>query len=645
MSPVNTSLVRSLAPLVVALLTMLGWPARTGAHCISDDQPNFDPGPIPVFISTDTGSGLRYVGLGDDGNDVEVETRWVKAAIDIINSSSADTPRLYFAGYDSGVGQYDQGVNTWAGLNPGITINAYSCFNYPAGSPDGGGGIAHTWFGPGIYDNRALISFIRSRLYDNCQNLDHECDWQADPHDPECHAFYVDPDDRSDVGGDYDFVGVMVHEMLHALGLNHTDFNLGLEWNSNCQNSYDPAVGSVMNTDYSTFSIDWRHRLRRDDIEGLRELYGEPQRQVYAASSTQTIPTSWSSSTSLTSIVTNTPAGLTSQASPHANYVWGSFTNTSDRLRYFVWHYQNGWYASNYAVYASGTTPITTHEKTGVSAGYPISSGQPGPLRLLFSWVGGPDYAGSGEDVMDADLRVWYRIWNGSTWANVASSGYTTYKNFGVAYDPNEDYFILAYADTYPVGSTDPEDLYLYVKTFNATGGGGYCYQAFTTLPDVRPYEIGDIACDFEWEGEPTRCTIPVSSLSDDGPLLQFVEGTIGHFSGYTCFIKDGGTPLTITDTYSYGQIGATHQSYDPIVFGQPSSGYGDHLVAYVPGFTGTTPGTSGYSRTLTMERNYNGLLGTIANDRTWTTNYWPVRVGSRGDNSSPYNTWWVLHY
>jgi len=156
------------------------------------------------------------------------------------------------------------------------------------------------------------------------------------------------------------------------------------------------------------------------------------------------------------------------------------------------------------------------------------------------------------------------------------------------------------------------------VKAWN---GGGGCTQALTTVDHVL--DVGQIACDFIDGSTYTQCVIPVTTTSDDGPELRFIEGEIEPNAGYECFIRNANPdpPLTQAGVYGYGQLGAALNA---------RVAQGGKLGAYVPGVSGA-PSTSGNAYVYTMTRDAAGLLtGTMANSKTFNTDSWPLHVGSQ---------------
>jgi hypothetical protein len=612
-------------PLLCAMaLTLV---PRSDAHgaCISNTAvPQFDPGSIPVYVSSDGLQQTRIsnVGLGPPGQSfvMDEEIRWIKAAIDIVNSASTGAPRLYYAGTDSSVAPLNTS-SEFSSVNPGITLSVSGACGYQL--PTSG------WFavqdaGAGANANKSRIYFIRGGE-EACANFA----------DPDYH-WWVDPDDDDgDPGTVHDFVGVAVHELLHSLGLGHTnDPNVPPPAYCDVAFPYSQSLGAVMYTG----NKDFRRRLRRDDIEGLRLLYGSPARRVYESRSTAVPATSasWSVPVGIypATLRANTPVSLSNGARNSDVTMLAGFTNASDQVGYFTGTWA-GWDAN-----ANGgtaiTTPlgasITTYDRVVVARGTADADPQE---RRIAAWIGSSSTkCCSPEQTPSMDVRIHWRVQENGTWLTPQSAGPTRYKNLGVGYDPKEDLFVLALIDTYPTGSTLPGDQRLFVRTINAASGGGGCTQALTTVDHVLA--VGDVACDYVSSVTPTRCVIPVATTSEDsGPELRFVEGEIRPHDGFVCFVRDATPepPLTVAGALALGGMSGAIDGY---------ANAGWFLGSHVPGFSGTTPATSDYAYVFAMERTPQGdLTGVMTDATTFVTDSWPLHVGSMARTSPSPNTQW----
>ena len=620
----------------IILLSALFAVQDTYSYCIDPDRATFDPGPIPVYISGGISTGVRNIGLqydfdanvdNDDSNNYEIEQRWVQAAIEVINSSSSGAPPLYYAGLTNQLAPN----YSFNDLPPGITIASWTCQTQPGNS------IA----GQSPNGNKSLIRFNRG----GSKSCASSCDWDNNPHGCE-DTWYVDPDQRVSLGAEHDFLGVLVHEMIHSLGLGHSNEPEN-GWNLHCENAYPGEVGaSVMNTAYKK---DWRHTLRRDDIEGLRAIYGKPARAIHTSnldtkfSSTSPQKEAWTRPRPLgRQMITNTPVALSSVADNSTPSLLAGYTrNTSDRFRFFngFWY---GWdigpNGNGYKVPSDIGDKIKSFQPVAVAYGLPKAYA--GEVRKLFAWVGGIDTATEQTD--EHQVRMRWRIQKGDTWLSSQSTAKTHYTNLSTAYDPSTDRFILAYLDNQD--SNNAEHMHMYVQTINAWSGEKSCLTVLDSLSGIHPYQIGDMSCDYYNSSNATQCTIPISDLSNEGPHLQFIQGQIGPLPipgqqvNQMCFQLDNEEPVWDFPQFifaegpeyveSFGYIGSATRGYDSIGPIAPGFfnliGYSDILVTHMNG-----KNADGTYQTFILATDANGLIDVIDQEADLFTNYWPLRVGS----------------
>jgi len=628
--------------LLIALLTV----QNSYSYCIDPSRPVFDPGPIPVYISNNLSTSVRNIGIqydldasvdNDDSNNYEIEQRWVQAAIEIINSSSSGAPPLYYAGLT-----YTPGANfNFNDLLPGITIASWTCNRQPSDS------IA----GQSASLNSSLIRFNRGGSQScptQCNPQENPncivCDWDSDP--STCPTWYVDPDQKTTLGANWDFLGVLVHELGHSLGLGHSNHPEST-WNTNCENDFQGDIGaSVMNTSYQQ---DWRHTLRRDDIEGLRSLYGKPQRAIHTSNLDTKFSylapqkEAWTRPRPLGQrMITNTPVALSSTADNSTPSLLAGYTRgSSDRFRFFngFWY---GWdigpTGNGYKVPSDIGDKIKSFQPVAVAYGLPKAYA--GTTRKLFAWVGGVDTAT--EQVDEHQVRIRWRIQKGNVWLSSQSTAKTHYTNLSTAYDPSTDRFILAYLDN--KNSNNAEDMHVYVQTINAWNGEKSCLTILDSLSGIHPYQIGDMSCDYYNNSNTTQCTIPISDLANEGPHLQFIQGQIGPLPiagqqvDQMCFQLNSEEPVWDFPQFilgsgpeyvdSFGPIGSATRGYDSIGPIGPGFfsllGYSDILVTHVNGQS-----ADGTYQSFILSTDANGIIDVIDQEADLFTNYWPLRVGS----------------
>lgn len=627
-----------LALLLSVILVVTLAPRSANAFCILEDRANFPQGPfaqfktVPVRINiNEPFSSLAFTGLGGDSTDLSAEIQAVKTAIDIINSAGTNAPRLFFAGFvDSpGWGQFPPD------LPDGILIGTFgSCAQETTNSQN------FTVLALERHDisTKSKIGLRRGGQF-ACKPLT----WWTDPD--------FDDDDPDDKGGTLDMVGVLVHEMLHSLGLGHTS---DPEGDAKCDQNFarTPSSASVMFEGESPSRL-FRRRLKRDDIEALRVLYGPVGRIAEFSTSTANPPLigSWANQGPLQAgLQVNSPLTLSDAARELDERILAGLTNTSDQVAFLEGSWDTGWSGNppgGTVVLDFDGFPARTWERVVTARGVPLGQSSLTQSREIFAFLGGnrPRCCAE-EDVNGLQGRIHFRVRKEGVWlvpATAQSSSLTPYRSLGVSYDPRRDVFVLAYIDVCELSADQksclptpdaPGNARVFVRTINASTGGGGCTQALTSVDQV--HAVGDVSCDLRGVNTPSYCVIPVATAETLGPRLSFIQGQITEVDGFTCFVRTEfplTRPLTALGAPSTAMNGA--QSSGPM------------LIGHTPGFSGLAPQPSGYIQLFSMNRfGPNTVLdGNVNNARTFQTWMWPLHVGTMTRISGSQVRWHAITY
>lgn len=592
---------------------LLALPLEAQAFCILPIKVTYPQGPLLGHQAVAVYSkNLQNLSVGDAGSATEIEA--LKIAIDIINSAGTNAPRLYYAGElaqffpYSAIGHSPEHLATG-----GISVQTDNC-------------VDQVKWHSGNYALYRASGATTSKIV--VRNGNGGCGTGT--------FWYLDPDEDGGAIGDddnkLDVVGVLAHELLHALGLGHTN---DINDSDNCAAPH-PNTASVNSLMFAgdTYSRLWRRRLKRDDIEGLRYLYGAVARTpMFTESLSGTAPTSasWSTPTAFTvnaSLQVNTPMSLSDATRNIDELQLAGFTNTLDEVRFLTGTWidwsgnpTGGTFVPNPT---APTSPMHSWERVVVARGVPGSETALSFSREFVAWIGG-NARGVDEDINSLDAGIHFRVRRGGGWAPQTVPPLTKYRTLGASYDPRHDVFVLAYIDSCQTSITSgacqptpdiPSTATVFVRTVSATTGADGSTQAIIAADD--PLAVGDLSCDFRSMTQNTLCKIPIAASDNNGPSLQLLEGQIGLIGGIPAFTLDSILSLSLHS------VGAPSSAMN----GGPANG--SMLVGYTPTFSSTMPAPDGYARIFTMDRDALGALdGGVDNPWTFQTWFWPLHIGT----------------
>ncbi len=498
---------------------------------------------IPVYVDLGPVGDLRRTGL-----DEKTLVHYVMATLQEINRASGTTPRLYFGGI-----RRPDALMTRSSLpdGSGVHIRAARCTDDDNGQDDPGAiaiasrgsegeNKAVIRFKPLLDDDGALCSGFEPYNTVGAQQIGGGIEECVEPF----------PGVFSPAKGyciPYkDFKGVLLHEMLHVMGLNHHELDSCTCAMQDGTHSNDPVptFGSVRS--FTGVSAGATRTLWRDDVEGLRALYSSysswPQSwKVVEYASSDGVDWDAVGEVPLAS-QTIVPVAASSATDDNDGYLALAYSDQGGYVRASRRNPSGAW------ADLGRVSPNETYTRTdgrvvfsGVTvqppavAYAPPSSNHPG--RIAVAWVF--------EDETDRQAHIRWAVRNrdGGAWtiSDGSSSSRTPirtdFRRVGLGYDPVHDMFLLSYLDR-PLDDNDPR-AYGYVWAIEAAsaelGSPGPAmvrrYVPIDSAEGLGPpkgeimHDIGAPTCT-QYGTSTTRCTIPFSTSGENGPCLGWYFGT-----------------------------------------------------------------------------------------------------------------------
>ena len=359
-----------------------------------------------------------------------------------------------------------------------------------------------------------------------------------------------------------DLQTVVAHELGHALGLDHSD--------KTCGTSQNGQTRGIMRSWANQTNGAWRW-LRRDDISGIRAIYGKRDNRVVRYQQS-TDGTNWDGGHKLVGNFAHTPVSATTAFNEKDNWLHGiTWADTNDQVVHLT-GIDTGWYHSQ-ATVVDNTSNGMTWDAPAIGRG----NG-----RVMIAWI-------SDEVSTGYQVRLRWALRNiGTTSFNLYNDGPTTFhKSIGVSYSADRDVFLLTYIDSQTRAR---------VLTIDSATG----QQISDTDTQLVLHDVGSAACEIGTNGS---CTVPMATSGVNGPCLGWIRG---HVDATRQFVVDGNSnvcyySLSSSDLTRDMRIGAS--------------------VGYVGGFNQAGPYAFVYR-----------LPGTSANPvdvKQLYTDYWPIGVGS----------------
>jgi hypothetical protein len=402
-----------------------------------------DPAPVWIDVYI-VDAGPTRVSLS--GVSTTAYTHAVLGAMETFNQLSSLHPRLRFAGY------LDDDTTVAAN----VPIGSIVVDNTGAGCEDGWACVGGVGCASPLGSRDA---FRVSVLAASCPNADYAV---------------------NDFASSFDVQNILTHEFGHALGLQHTD--------EACHVGYLSGGGDSGIVRSILVSTTGGRRLRRDDIGGMRALWGTDSRTPSVRTSTDGGETFGNLNDLPTGgALTRTPLAGSSSMSPSHPLTVVGWAGQSPTILTGDW---------------SAWDTVQTVEATSTWDGIAVAMGRTagGTRKIMAAW-----YANESLTSISGNLRWGVKTYNTGGWTYTSGSTQPS-KVVGLGFDDRNRRFVMTTLDMYgrPV-----------VKMLDATNGTVVTTTNFPAS-HVRS-TVGDPACYVD-DANQAVCVIPFSDASTSGP-------------------------------------------------------------------------------------------------------------------------------